>query len=120
MLGRQTGVVVGVRRQVDVRLSNGMVRRRVPTNALEPVLRFQADQYVLHSGWLGRIDFVEEAVTVRCMHLLSWVVGARYQVRPVRAALRLAGPHRLQGGGRDGCAKEQDSWISERHAHQPA
>lgn len=64
MLGLQTGVVVGVRREVDVRLSNGMVRRRMPTDALEPVLRFQADQYVLHSGWLGRIDFVEEAVTV--------------------------------------------------------
>ncbi len=61
----QTGVVVGVRREIDVRLSTGAVRTNVPTDVLEPVLRFQPDQYVLHSGWLGRIDFVEEAVTVR-------------------------------------------------------
>jgi hypothetical protein len=61
----QTGVVVGVRREIDVRLSTGAVKTNVPTDTLEPVLRFQPDQYVLHSGWLGRIDFVEEAVTVR-------------------------------------------------------
>ena len=75
MRGWQTGVVVGVRREADVRLSNGMVRRRVPTDALEPVLRFQAEQYVLHFGWLGRIDFVEEAVTVRSMRVYLWVKG---------------------------------------------
>ena len=70
----QTGVVVAVRRELDVRLSNGMLRTGVPTDALAPVLRFQPDQYVLHCGWLGRIDFVEEAVTV-CGRARSRVQG---------------------------------------------
>ena len=55
----QTGEVVEVVRELDVRLSTGEVRRGVPSAALRPVLRFQPDQHVLHaSGYLGRIEEV--------------------------------------------------------------
>lgn len=55
----QTGEVVDVVRELDVRLSTGEVRHGVPSTALRPVLRFQPDQHVLHAnGYLGRIEEV--------------------------------------------------------------
>ena len=57
----QTGVVLEVKRTLDVMLSNGELRAGVPSTMLKPLLRFQPDQHILHAGFLGRIDDVRSA-----------------------------------------------------------
>ena len=60
----QTGVVVGMRMFCDVRRSDGIILRRVPTPVLQPLAVCRPGALIVHTvcHWLGRIDEVYDNV----------------------------------------------------------
>ena len=54
----QTAVVTAVHRLVDLELSDGRIFLQMPISSVAPVVPFFPDQYVVKSGWLGRIEEV--------------------------------------------------------------
>ncbi|XP_024518990.1 probable ubiquitin-conjugating enzyme E2 23 isoform X1 [Selaginella moellendorffii] len=60
----QFGVVQSVELLADLRLRNGEVMKSVSSSKLRQVCPFMQGDYVVRGNWIGRVDEVEENVTV--------------------------------------------------------
>ena len=59
----QTGLVLDVKRDVDVVLSTGEVLEHQTSSYLQPNILYQPGQHVLHKdGWFGRINEVQRVL----------------------------------------------------------
>lgn len=62
----QTGVIVGMRMDCDLRCTDGVVLRHVSTELMQPLAACRPGALVLHAQarWLGRVDEVYDNVQV--------------------------------------------------------
>ena len=77
LMSLQTAVVTAVHRLLDLELSDGRIFLQMPISAVAPVVPFFPDQYVVKSGWLGRIEEVGDLLhhSPRTARRHAWHVG---------------------------------------------
>ncbi len=86
----QTGIVLDVKRDVDVVLNTGEVLEHQSSSCLQPNILYQPGQHVLHKdGWFGRTDEVQRClcaghlIYLLCYNMMNFHV--RTAAEPIKA-----------------------------------